>query len=44
MSIQAGFRKAGQVIRNNPMPVALVGGGSALGVADVLQSLSKPEQ
>ena len=26
------------------MPVALVGGGSALGVAGVLQSLSKPEQ
>ena len=39
MSIQEGFRKAGQAIRSNPMPVALVGGSSALGVAGVLQEM-----
>lgn len=44
MSIQSGFRKAGQVIANNPVPVALVGGGSALGIAGVLQSMSPQDQ
>ena len=38
------LRKAGQLIKANPIPSALVGTGSILGLLGALRSLSKPEQ
>ena len=38
------IRKAGELIKANPIPTALVGGGSILGIAGLLQALSPRER
>lgn len=38
------IRKAGELMKANPIPTALVGGSSILGIAGVLQALSPNER
>ena len=38
------LRKAGSIMRNNPVKSALIGGGSVLGLTGILQAVSEPER